>query len=103
MMRHPQCNISDHKAYRLSDSGVKLSSAIEDMPPLSTVSAFYRHGNFLNHSSTMYRSSRRIPVSLREKHGLDYLYHNRREGDVANNNQNEHNAVYRQHGASMMN
>ncbi len=103
MMRHPECNITGHKAFQLSDSGQISPSVIEDMPALSTVSAFYRHGNFLNHSSTMYRAGCRIPAGLEEGGGLDFLFHIWRAGDGAIGFQNEHYAVYRQHGASMMN
>lgn len=103
MMRHPECNISGHKVYRLNDAGAMSPGAAGDMPALSTVAAFYRHGNFLNHSSTMYRASRRVPVSPKERIVIDFLFHIWRAGDGSIGFQNQYFAVYRQHGASMMN
>lgn len=102
MMRHPECNIAGHKAFQLSDTGKISHSVIKDMPPIQRVSAFYRHGNFLNHSSTMYRANCRLTPIQKEKDGIDFLFHIWRAGNGSIGFQNEHYSAYRQHGSSMM-
>jgi glycosyltransferase involved in cell wall biosynthesis len=102
MMQHPECNISGHKAYRQHNTGKLYANDPDDMPPITTVSAFYRYGNFLIHSSTMYRSTRQLDVGMQAENGFDFLFHIWRAGDGAIGFINKYFAVYRQHDASMM-
>jgi glycosyltransferase involved in cell wall biosynthesis len=102
MAHHPECNVSGHKVYRRHGSSKLFAVVPDDMPSITTVSAFYRYGNFLVHSSTMYRSACQIDLSIQNDSAFDFLFHIWRAGNGSIGFINEYYAVYRQHNASMM-
>jgi glycosyltransferase involved in cell wall biosynthesis len=102
MEQHPACKVSGHRMY-LTDSNCRFSEDEWDkLPAIMEVSAFYKYGNFLAHSSTMYRSSCG-PLPDANDDLFDFLAHIWRINDGALGFIGQHLGVYRRHEASMSN
>lgn len=101
MDEHPECNLSGHRMY-VTDERLSLSvDGRRDLATVMDLSAFYVHGNFLPHSSTMYRAILgKIPNDLTIEI-IDFLTHIWRVKDGKIGFINEYLGVYRRHGNSM--
>jgi len=103
MENHPGCNLSGHRMYHIGDSGVLTEDGrgnCDGLRSIMNISAFYEHGNFLPHSSTMYRASNgRVPNVVGET--IDYLTNIWRVGDGEIGFIKQYLGVYRRHSASV--
>lgn len=100
MEHHPACNVSGHRMYLTDESHVLSEDGRGNFPAAMDISAFYKHGNFLPHSSTMYRAScGRIPDVKGET--MDFLLHIWRVKDGKIGFINQYLGVYLRHRASL--
>lgn len=103
MEQHPECCMAGHRMYREDDGGQLREDGrgnCDILDSVMDVSAFYKHGNFLAHSSTMYRaSSGRVPDA--SARGIDYLTHIWRVKDGRIGYIKQYLGVYRRHAASV--
>jgi glycosyltransferase involved in cell wall biosynthesis len=99
MDAYPQCHVSGHRMYQMDSTGRQDADGRPLLPTISDISAFYRYGNFLSHSSTMYRASCGRVLET-DGETIDYLLHIWRVGTGAIGFLNEYYGVYRRHSAS---
>lgn len=100
MERNPRCNVSGHRMYVTDDSCSLSNDGRPELPTISDLSAFYKYGNYLPHSSTMYRAScGRVPDVAEGT--IDFLVHIWRVKDGEIGFLNQYLGVYRRHSASV--
>lgn len=101
MEQNPLCNVSGHRMYVAGAEGDSLAHDYRgNLPEVMDISAFYEYGNFLPHSSTMYRASCG-PVPEVTGETIDFLTHIWRVRDGRIGFINAYLGVYRAHEASV--
>lgn len=76
MLEHPDCQLSGHALQWLHDTSLR-PSPFGPFPRLLPPEAFFRYGNYLPHSSIMYRSANRAPTDD-EDAVIDFRFNIRR-------------------------
>lgn len=76
---NPECVMCGHAMALLTD-GVATEKKIGTYPKISTVESFLVYGNFVAHSSTMYRATARLTPSCFDETMIDFQLHVARTG-----------------------
>ncbi|MGV8050829.1 MAG: glycosyltransferase family 2 protein [Anaerolineaceae bacterium] len=75
LTQHPDCSAVYSNALAIRDDGVLLGLFNNPQPPKFNINGLLRRGNFLNHSSLLYRASLRKDVLALPTPFLDYRVH----------------------------
>lgn len=102
MEMNPRANVSGHKMDLIDGAGLVSKRAVKNFPVLSQIDSFYDHGNYLAHSSTMYRRTCSIARRLEGHPAFDFMIHVLRVNTGQIGFINEYLGAYRRHPLSII-